>query len=92
MDRDKDIKAIARMSRENDREQIRFAEIDFHFKTKREVISRVKNDGPVYNPLSKEFYTQRLIWLDPEWGWLIQFDVILIWIIFGGILIWSVFF
>lgn len=44
-----------------DKERIEFARINFGVEKRRQVIANVKDEGPFYNPLSKRFYTQKLI-------------------------------
>lgn len=73
-------------------ENLYFAQIDFGKPRKRPILQLDKDRGPFYNPLTKRFYIQKLIFRDEDFGLIIQFDVILIWLIFGGILIWSIFF
>lgn len=91
MDRDKDLKPVGRIKKPDDPNRVYFAQIDFGVERKRQVITTPKDDGPCYNPLFKRFYTQKLIWYDDQWGWMIQGDLILFWVIFAGVVLCSIF-
>lgn len=71
-------------------ESLYFAQIDFGKPKRRPVLQFDKGRGPVYNPLTTRFYTQRLVWYDDEWGWIIQGDIILMWLVTIGIIICSI--
>jgi len=44
---------------------------------------------PFYNPLSKKFYTQKIIYRDDCENLVIQLDLILMWVMLLGIAIWA---
>lgn len=86
VDSDKVFRDEKRSHPEDDRY---FAQIDFGVPKKKEPIQVDRDPGPCYNPLTWKFYKQKLVWYDPDWGWMIQGDLIIFWFVFIGVCIVS---